>query len=87
MVQMRDDKTCLPEQPENLAKKRNSIDKCSWKKNIHSGTEYATFFRSIKLCADDKLFWTTEETNSKAQNQKTTFDRLEHSAISDRLRF
>ena len=32
MIQMRDDKICLSEQPENLAK-RNSIDKCSWKKS------------------------------------------------------
>ena len=66
---------------------RKGIEKRSWKRNIHSGTEYATFFRSRKLCADDKLFWKTEKTNSKAQNQKTTFDRLVHSAISDRLRF
>ena len=60
---------------------------CCWKENTKPGRETATFFRSIKLCAYDKLFWTTENTNSKVENQKTTFDRLEHSAISDRLHF
>ena len=64
---------------------KKSSDICSWKQNTKPETESAMFFRSIKLCADDKLFWTTEDTNSKVQNQKTNFDRLEHSAISKRL--
>ena len=66
-------------------KKRSKT--CCWKENTKPETESATFLRSIKLCADDKLFLITEDTNSKVQSQKTTFDRLEHSAISKRLHF
>ena len=83
-IQMNDDKMSSSEQPRIYGTKKFS-DKCSWKENTE--TESATFFPSIKLCADDKLFSTTEDTNSGVQNQKTTFDSLEHSAISDRLHF
>ena len=70
----------------NLSKKKSS-DLCSWKDDTKPETESATFFRSIKLCADDKFSSTAEDANWRVQNQKTTFDRLEHSAISDRLHF
>ena len=84
MIQIRDDISSLSEQLKTYRTKKSS-DICSWKQNTKPETESAMFFRSIKLCADDKLFWTTEDTNSKVQNQKTNFDRLEHSAISKRL--
>ena len=83
-IQMNDDKISSSEQPKIYRTKKSS-DNFSWKENKKPETESATFFCCIKLCADDKLFWTTEDTNSKVQNQKTTFDRLEHSAISKRL--
>ena len=84
-IQMNDDKISS-EQPRIYGTKKCS-DKCSWKENTQPETESATFFPSIKLCADDKLFWITEDTNLKVKNQKTTVDSLEHSAISDRLHF
>ena len=85
-IQMNDDKISSSEQPRIYWTNKCS-DNCSWKQNTKPETESATFFPSIKLCADDKLFATTEDTNSGVQNQKTTFDSLEHSAISDRLHF
>ena len=85
-IQMNDDKMSSSERPRIYGTKKCS-DNCSWKENTQPETESATFFPSIKLCTDDKLFSTTEDTNSGVQNQKTTFDSLEHSAISDRLHF
>ena len=85
-IQMNDNKISSSEQPRNYGTKKCS-DNCSWKENTKPETESATFFPSIKLCADDKLFSTAEDANWRVQNQKTTFDRLEHSAISDRLHF
>ena len=85
-IQMSDDEISSFKEPRTYGTKKCS-DNCSWKENTKPETESATFFHSIKLCAGDKLFWTTEDTNSKVQSQKTTFDRLEHSAISKRLHF
>ena len=79
LIQLSDDKISSSEQPKIYRTKKSS-DNCNWKENTKPEAESTTFFRSIKLCADEKLFWTTEDTNSKVQNQKTTFDRLEHSA-------
>ena len=85
-IQMSDDEIYSSEQPRTYGTKKCS-NNCSWKENTKPERESDTFFPSIKLCADDKLFSTTEDTNSGVQNQKTTFDSLEHSAISDRLHF
>ena len=75
-IQMNDDKISSSEQPRIYGIKKCS-DNCSRKGNTQPETESATFFPSIKLCADDKLFSTTEDTNSGVQNQKTTFDRAQ----------
>ena len=85
-TQMNDDKISSSQQLKIYRTKKSS-DNCSWTENTKPETESATFFRSIKLSADDKLFSTTEDTNSGVQNQKTNFDSLEHSPISDRLHF
>ena len=71
----------------DFCNEKKSSDNRSRKENTKPETESATFFRSIKLCADDKLFLITEDTNLKVQNQKTTVDSLEHSAVSDTLHF
>ena len=85
-IQMSDDEISSSEQPRTYGTKKCS-DNCSWKENIKPERESDTFFPSIKLCADDKLFSTTEDTNLRVQNQKTTFDCLEHNAKRDRLHF
>ena len=85
-IRMSDEEISSSERPKIYATKK-SRDNCSWKENTKPETETATFFRSTKLCADGKLFWTFEDTNLKVENHKTNFDRLEHSAISERLHF
>ena len=85
-IQMNDDKISSSQQLKIYRTKKCS-DNCSWKENTKPETKSATLFPSIKLCADDKVFSTTEDTNSRVQNPKTTFDSLEHSPVSDRLHF
>ena len=82
-IQMNDDKISSSKQPKIYRTKKAVIIVVG--KKTQNQKESATFFRCIQLCADDKPFWTNENTNSTVQNQKTTFDRLEHSAISKRL--